>query len=306
MKTVLFFIALFLVIAVIAYTWYNRDSDRIMLTFATAMMIGAFGFITKESISNKTEEYTKEIPIVVFYGLPKYYPLNIKAPYTRDMMLSIPSIQEEDLPKNKIINTDFGSKIYFDAIQFTLIATIFERYARAWNVKVKKIVTPTGEDLSFSSIHREGKLFRLQEVMQQLPDNYFVKAKLYDAMPQEFEKSAMFPPDTQINITKNTDKDVTIVFQNKYINFSVNLTYIGTRQGVGEYSDVLGLPYAVDMQNFDNSNKYWHSVYLMTLNVKQNSWLNGHPEMKNNRNWADSIVDVLDNKFNYETIRENR
>lgn len=307
MKTALMIFSVLLVIGVIVYAWLNRDSDRVILTFATAMMIGALGFITKESISNKTEKYTKEISIVVFYGLPKYSPLNINMPFTKEMMICSQEIQENDLPKNEqnALDIGFGSKMYFDAIQYAIITTIFERYSRSWNVKAKKIITPDGEQLSWQSLNNIGKAYSIGEVLQKLPENYFVKAKLYETLPNGFGKNAIFPPDTKITIEKNSDYEITETFKNKFITLSIKLTSQSSSVGIGEYSRILGVPSAMDRRNAPESDKYGNSVYLMQIDIEQNILLNGHPDMVNYRNWADSIVELLDNKFNYVTIKEN-
>ncbi|MFA6188151.1 MAG: hypothetical protein WC680_02615 [Sulfuricurvum sp.] len=307
MKTALIIFSVLLVIGVIIYAWLNRDSDRVILTFATAMMIGALGFITKESISNKTEKYTKEIPIAVFYGLPKYSPLNINMPFTREMMICSQEIPEQDLPKNEHNSVDigFGSKMYFDAIQYAIITTIFERYSRAWNVKAKKMITPNGEQLSWQSLNDAGTTYPIGEVMQKLPENYFVKAKLYETIHHGFGDQVILPPDTKISIEKNSDYEIAETFKNKYITLSIKLISQGSSIGIGEYSKILGIPSAMDRRNAPESDKYGNSVYLMQIDVEQNILLNGHPDMVNYRNWADSIVELLDNKFNYETIREN-
>jgi hypothetical protein len=43
---------------------------------------------------------------------------------------------------------------------------------------------------------------------------------------------------------------------------------------------------------------------MIEISIKQNYWLNGHPEMKKYRNWADSISELLNSQFNYEIIRD--
>ena len=56
--------------------------------------------------------------------------------------------------------------------------------------------------------------------------------------------------------------------------------------------------------NHEDMIGYGTSNFIITIDVIQNIWFNGHPEMKIYRNWADTIVNTLDSTFNYNYIQE--
>ena len=116
---------------------------------------------------------------------------------------------------------------------------------------------------------------------------------------------AIFPPDTEIEINlSEDDKEQSMKFTTKYISLEINMRHTTSIIGIGEYSRLLGMPSTISLGS-EEVNKLGNSVYLLDINVQQNYWLNGHPDMKKHRNWADSIVELLDSKFNYEIIHEN-
>ena len=306
-KIILIAVSAILIGLVIIYSWFNRDSDRVILTLVTAMTIGSLGFITKESISNKAESFSRTFPVAVFYGLPNYTPLNIKLPYSFDLRMCLQNLNPKDIPetKNEIVDIDFASKKYFDAIEYLVTKTIFEKFGRGWNVKVRRIHTPNGESLSWSNTEDKGKEITIKEFLKFLPNNYFVKLGLQNDIPEPFGGKAVFPPDTVISIESNDKFSETLMsFSTKYISLDVKISQSSSSIGIGEYTKLFGIPSALDRRNAGEGDRLGNSVYLVEVNVKQNYWLNGHPEMKKHRNWADSISELLDSKFNYEIIRD--
>lgn len=306
-KIILIAVSAILIGLVITYSWLNRDSDRVILTLITAMTIGSLGFITKESITNKTESISRVFPVAVFYGLPNYMPLNIKLPYSFDLRMCLQSIEQKDIPEteSEVVDFDFANKKYFDAIQYLVVKTIFEKFGRGWNVKVRRIHTPNGESLSWSNTEDKGKEITIEEFFEYLPNNYFVKLGLLSNIPEPFGGKAVFPPDTDINIESGDNFSETLMqFSTKYISMDIKLSQSSSSIGIGEYSKLFGITSALDRRNSGEAGKLGNSVYLVEVNIKQNYWLNGHPEMKKHRNWADSIAELLDSKFNYEIIRD--
>jgi len=291
---------------VITYSWFNRDSDRVVLTLLTVMTIGAFGFIAKELISNKIERISKEIPVAVFYGLPDYRPLNIKLPYSFDLNLCIQNIAQKEIPKNNndTVDIEFASKIYFDAVQYIFIKTLFERFGRSWFVNAKRTRGSSGDSLSRQHVPEKGKEILIADILKYIPDNYFVKLGMYKNLTEPFGGKAIFPPSTDIKVETNPRGQQTkMMFATTYISLNITMSMSSSTIGLGEYSRMMGLSPVID-RNDPQSGKYGNSVFLIELIAEQNFWLNGHPEMKKHRIWAESIINLLDSHFNYESIRE--
>ena len=305
-KIILIVISATLIGLVITYSWFNRDSDRVVLTLITAMTLGSLGFITKESISNKIEIDSKVFPVAVFYGLPNYMPLNIKLPYSFDISMCLQNINPEEIPKKEIVDLDFANKKYFDALQYLIVKTIFEKFHNGWNVKVKRIHTPNGVALSWSNSEEKGKEIKIQEFFKHTPNNYFVNLELQNDIPDFHGGKAIFPPDTSYSIETNDKHNSSLIKMNtKYISMDIKFSQSSSSIGIGEYSKLLDIPSALDRRNAGSvADKLGNSVYMIEISIKQNYWLNGHPEMKKHRNWADSIIELLNSQFNYEIIRD--
>jgi hypothetical protein len=305
-KVILIAISTILIGLVIIYSWLNRDSDRVILTLVTAISISALGFITKESISNKLETASKEFPVAVFFAAPDYKPLNIKLPYHFDLSMCLQNIPESELPKNEsgAVDISFAQEKYFDAIQFVLVKSIFEKFGQGWNVKVRRTHTPNGMSLSWQNSESTGNEILLKDFLSKIENNFFIDNDLIDTDLGVFGGKAIFPPDLLFEIQES--KDTTgnaIKLKTKYISMDIILSKSSSSMGIGEYSKFFNIPSAFDRRNGPEANKYGNSVFLVQTNIKQNYWLNGHPEMKKYRNWADSIAELLDTKFNFETIR---
>lgn len=305
-KITLILISVALICLVITYSWFNRDSDRVILTLVTAMTLGSLGFITKESISNKTESISKTFPVAVFYSIPNYTPLNIKLPYGFDLHMCLQNIKPDDLPKTNIMDFDFANEKYFDALQYLIVKTIFEKFGQGWNVNVKRIHTPNGESLSWSNSEGKGKEIKIKEFFKQIPNNYFVNLGLQNDIPNFHGGKAIFPPDISYNIETNDKSNSSLIkFNTKYISMEIKLSYSSSIIGIGEYSKLFGISSALDRRNAgSDTDKLGNSVYMIEISIKQNYWLNGHPEMKKHRNWANSITELLNSQFNYEIIRD--
>jgi len=295
-----------LIIGVIVYSWFNRDSDRVILTLITAMTIGALGFITKESISNKTEEVSKEFPIAVFFGIPDYRPLNIRLPYGHELSMCLQEIEETDLPDDsKNIDISFGEEKYFDALQYVIVKEIFGRYSKSWNVVAKQTQIPSGKSLSWQSLGDTGKEVNIGDILKYFPDNYFLNRGIHRNIPSHFGGKAIFPPSTKISVENAENfKKTTIKLETTYIDVDIVLSQLGSSVGIGEYSQLLGLTTSRQHINVGDQQRYGNAVFLLEVKAEQNLWLNGHPEMKTHRNWVNSIIELLDNTFNYELIRE--
>lgn len=306
MKIAFIIISFILVCLIIAYSWFNRDSDRVVLTLITAMTIGALGFITKESISNKKEVFSKQIPIAVFYGLPEYRPLNIRQPYSLDLDICAMNINPDEIQSRdkNIIDIEFAQDRYFSAIQFIVITTIFKKFSHSWNVEAKRTITPDGDMLRWKRFEDPGKEISIKDFFTKMPNNYFVKLGLHDEFLDAFGGKAVFPPNININIDDSIKGQLLVSFSNRYIAMNIRLSKSSSSVGVGTYSKLLGIPSGLDRRNAPESDKYGHSNFFMEIDVSQNWWLNGHPDMKKNRNWANSVAELLDAQFNYEYIRD--
>ena len=306
-KIILIALSAIFIGVVIIYSWFNRDSDRVVLTLMTAMTIGAVGFIAKESISNKLEKFSKEIPVAVFYGFPDYMPLKIQLPYSYDLELCMQSIDPKDIPVNDLnrVDLDFAGDKYFDAIQFAVISTIFHGFEKSWNIKTTQTRTPHGQSLSWRNIKEEGGVITASEFLNNLSDNYFVKLGLHNNL-ELFGGKAMFPPNTKVEVSSEeiNYRNLRISFTNRYITLIIKIWQSESSVGVGEYKKLLGLSNELNPLTSSYDDKYGNAVYLIEVSAEQNYWLNGHPEMQKYRNWANSITNLINNKFNYEHIRE--
>lgn len=304
MKIGLIILSAALLISVLIYTLFNRDSDRVILTFVTAMTIGALGFITKESISNKVERFSKEFPVAVFFSAPDYKPLNIKLPYYYDLAMCLQAIKEEDLPKHKeTVDINFGQNTYYDALQFLIIAELFKRFSNGWHVVAKQTQMPGGKSLSWQSHESPGKEVSLTHVLSRLGQNYFVRLGAGNNVSEGLGGKALFPPNTEISLNTNDSYKTVISLSTRYISINITLSKSASFVGIGEYSTLLGLTSNRQPVNLGDNHKYANAVYLLEIQAEQNFLLNGHPEMKKYRNWANSIIELLDNTFNYEAIR---
>ncbi|MBD3670359.1 MAG: hypothetical protein HUJ29_06250 [Gammaproteobacteria bacterium] len=307
-KIILIALSTLLVSIIIAYSWFNRDSDRVVLTLVTAMTLGALGFITKESISNKVETFKTEFPVVAFYGLPEYRPLNIKLPYSFDLGMATQNICPEDIPKGdgEHIDIDFGSKIYFDALTYSIVHTLFKNFSNGWNVKAKRVSTPSGESISWQRSDDKGKEITVTEFIDTyFPSNYFFKQGMLKDLPEVFGGKAIFPPGTKITSEVNKDfNQLSITFETDYLTLVLKVNKSSSSVGIGEYSKSFGLPSFITAGENNDNNKIANSVYSMEISGTQKVLLNGHPEMKKHRNWANSLIESLETTYSYTLIRE--
>lgn len=304
MRSGLIVFSICLILAVAVYSWLNRDSDRVILTLVTAMTLGALGFITKESISNKEERISKIFPIAVFYGLPNYRPLNINLPYHHDLSMCLQELQPDDLPKEGgHVDIAFGQDIYFDALELVIVKEIFKRFSQGWNVAARQTKTPNGISLSWRSLGDQGDEVLLSDVANQLSGNYFVNLGVHDSAPRSFGGKAILPPGTKISIHREEANKMTIKLTNTYVDLSISLTRSASSMGIGEYARLLGV--GRNQAEVSHKNSYANSVYILDMEAVQTLWLNGNPNMKAHRNWADSIFELLDSTFNFENISED-
>jgi len=284
--------------AVIIYTFNNHNSSRVLSSFATAMMVAVIGFAANEAISNKTEKFSREFPVVVFYSLVDYRPLNINLPYSHYLNRCTQTIKPSDIPQEpeKYANTNFDRIIYLDALQYILITSTFDKFTMGWNTKTRRIQNPSGGSLHWSSSDDIGKEISFAKFMKEnLPNNYFVKLGPNHGLPTPMGDKVILPPDTDIQIaTKGNGMLMTL--KNKFISMKIEISWLSGSQGIGEYSKLLGGEPSFPTRNL---------VYLLNVSYEQNYWYNGHPEMEKYKNWADSIAEHLDAEFNFDVIREN-
>lgn len=288
MRTVWLVAGIAIIVVLFTYTWLNRDSDRVILTFFTAVLIGAIGFATKESVSNKNESYIRSFHVVSLYSAPSYMPVKIRFKYLGKLSQCIQNINKNDFPENDG-NMDilFAEEKYFDAFQYLILKEVFSTYRMSWLIDIEPAVM--GVYTNSLAPGMVGKEIEFSEVLNKIPDNYIVKNNLFD---KESKIKAMFPPGVDIKVEFENKNNFKVMFESKYISIIINLVKRGSSNQTGEYGKLLSLP--------STDNKYGMSTYKVTLEVKQQPLLNGNPKMKNYRKWADSLVDLLEREFSYE------
>ncbi len=300
MKSIYLGFAFIAVIAVAIYTFCNRDSDRVLLSFSTAIVIAVFGFIVNEAISNKTIKFSKEFPVAVFFELPNYQPLFIRLPYSWDLGMCMQSIKSADRLNSaqSQIDLEYAQNKYFEALQYIVIKDIFQQFNNGWDTETKRIIAPSGEMLSTKYGKESGKEINFAKFIQQsIPNNYFVKSNPLIPVLQLLSDTSIFPPDTDIKITLEGDHSFLIFLETKYISVAVKLSKLLLSPGIGEYARMFPAHTA-------HGHDAGTATYMMSVSVEQAVLLNGNPEMKKHRKWADTLVTMLDSTFNFERIRE--
>jgi hypothetical protein len=300
MKMVFIALAAFIISLVFAYSWLNRDSDRVILTLFTAIIIGAIGFVTKESISNKVEKFSSEFPVAVLFTSPDYKPpMNFNAPYFFDMQMCMQAIDLVDLPDDtNQLDIKYGQSKYFSILQFIILKTIFDRFSQGWDVTSKEIRMPSGMQLLWSASDKKGDEIEIDSLLSQIPNRDIIDACKKPLEGRLRGHKAFFPPKTEVQVSADDVSEAfSVKMKNKFIEINIVLTSLYASVGHGDYAADKGF-ISVNVQN-------GHAVYLMNVDIKQNPWLNGHPEMKCHRSWAESVLTLLENTFDYERIRQN-
>ncbi|MYM60056.1 hypothetical protein GTG28_12555 [Vibrio sp. OCN044] len=301
MKVILLIFAFSLLISIMLYSWFNRDSDRVILTLLTAIIFVTLGFITKETISNKKEELSTEFPVVAFFSIPSYLPMNIKLPYQHELWLCLQTLRPEDLPAG----IGEGGGKYFDALEYLIVTEIFKKFNQSWNVVAKQTTMPEGKLLTFNPSDNPGKEVLLTEFLKYFSHNYFVRP---DVRPRknallESQIKAIFPPNTEFSVEHDDRFKKTIIsITNWYIKMNVTFSKSVSYLGIGEYQKLM-YGTTEPLKTVDQQ-QHGTAVFMLKIDIEQTRLLNGHPDMKAHRNWANSIVELLDNTFNYEQIRE--
>lgn len=300
MKTVLISLSIILVALVALYTWFNRDLDRVVLTFVSVLTLGAFGFIAKESISNKPEEYSKTIPIVVLYEKPSYRPLNISFPYTFDLGYALQNIPQTMFPKEEeSIDIGFASDVYFEAMLYVILKKVAFIHAHGWELNHKVIHNPMYKTVNYGSKSDEGDLHEFGEFLSLVPNKYGIHDVL--DLPKSFGGQFKLPPSMTINaVESDSTKGFEMLLSNRYVSLKISFISNGSSAGIGDYVKLADLDDAYSQIGGPAGN----SSYSLEISAKQNWWLNGHPEMKKYKLWIESLISILDSEFNYELIRQ--
>lgn len=304
MKLTLIIITGFLLFAILLYTWLNRDSDRVVLTLASVVMIGTLGFFTKESISNKLETFEVKFPVAVMYSTPNYLPLNIRLPYGHDMSMCIQNIDSTDLEygQGRSVDIGYAQDIYSDVLEYIVIKSLFDHFHQGWLVETESFRSPNGISMRWSPIETNGKAFSFSETLDLLSDNYFVKKNLQQSVGLRFQgDTGYFPPNTRIEIDKGqAGFKTSIIIDSGLIDLEINLQKMSSSVGIGEYEQLLGI-----QGGQASSKNLGTSMFLFSIKYTQDIWRNGNPDMKKHRQWADSIVSLLQSTFDFNQIRED-
>lgn len=301
MKNIYLGLAIVAFVFVAVYTVCNRDSERVLLSFSTVVAIAVVGFFANEVISNKPEKFSKEFPVAVFFESPNFKPLSIRLPYSHDLGMCMQSIRPADQPDTTQapIDLHYAQDKYFEALQYIVIKDIFQKFQMGWDAETKRIHVPNGEILSTKYGKESGKEINFAKfIKQNIPNNYFVKLNPLVPVLQPLSDTSIFPPGTDIQITTEMDHTFSISFKTALISVAVKLSKLQLSSGIGE-------EYARMLPTHTAHGQYaGTATYMMSVSAEQTVLLNGNPEMKKHRKWADTMAALLDSTFNFESLRE--
>jgi len=278
------------------------------------MFVGSLGFITKESISNKSEKSEKIIPVAIFYEIPSYQSIDLPLTYNSELSFFVESVGNVEKPLNYEEYPEIGGKLYFEALEMVIFKNLFSRYKSNWYATVEHYMTPNGMQTLWEYGTDKGQNISYLDFFKLNPSNRFMRFKRYKMRP--FNEKMVLPPNTIIKY-ESINNSSKYTLKNKFVTVELMVSRKSSSAGVGEFSELIddklltkakmdaGEKEKGLSKTISSFTKGFHnSVYLISINIEQNIWYNGHPDMKKYRHWADSIVDTLESKFSYELIRE--
>ncbi len=283
-----------MILGISLYTWQNRASDRVLLTFFTVLFAGTIVFIAKETISNKIEKISEEISVVVLYGHDNM-PLPLQLPYLPELIFFLKALTaKQRTPSQTHVDIKQGSELYFPAVVYAVIKKAMSPFISGWDSEIIQYSSPDG----VTTESRGGTLNGKQVDLRYLYDLFKFQLQFEDESQifnsSHFQKYYQ-PPNTDIQVTEATDFLCKIEFKNRFITLAISIKIGHHSMGAGEYTTLIGLP----------EDQTGSATFRIIAEVTQNRLLNGHPDMITHRKWANTIIDGIVRDFSYDKIRSN-
>ncbi|QGQ26262.1 hypothetical protein F1728_27870 [Gimesia benthica] len=294
MKISFIALAVFIILGISCYTWFNRASDRVVLTFFTAMFVGAIGFTAKEAISNKVESRSEEISVATFYGRRDYRPILLRLPYRTELTIFTQSATiPARTPDDSHIDISYGADLYFPAITYAILSKSLSAFSGGWDSEIVRLKGPGFTNIQSRGGSRTGTKVTLNELYDSFGFDVEFDEDQQAFQPNTFQQYFL-PPHTTYRLNEETEHSRSIEFRNRYITLTIQIQKGGSSIGIGEYDSFISP---------DDNSQVGHSVFQVTGTVIQNRLLNGHPDMARYRKWADTVIDTIVQDFSFEAIR---
>ena len=292
MKTFILLTALTVGVLASIYAWSNRSSDRVVTTFFTAVFLGSIGFFAKEVLSNEVVERKEQVNVVVFYGLD-LQPLDLKLPYLTELTFYVQSVDAGGTTSaGGFVDIKRGQSLYFEAVCYAVLCRCLGPYSGGWDCQVRRDSGPSSESRVSSHGEKTDLVYSLKKLFGFFGHDPTLVNSQQAFRDEDYFQNYYFPPGTRISSTMNTASEKSVSFANRYVTIDIVIRVDRSSIDTGFYQQFLK----------DAPGTTANSMYRVEVSMRQNVFLNGHPEMERYRRWADQIADTLVNDFDYDRI----
>jgi hypothetical protein len=301
-------VSLFVVVIAAWLVFLNRDSEKVMQTFLSALAIGTVGVLITILFSLKEEMRELEFPTLFTYeraSLMPWRPGHITFLYPPSEMYAsihlqaLAKLHPEVFMKGK---DNQGTDLYGDVALRLVFDSLVQVFSMNWDQKITSINLPVVNRKTFGpnqpGVKSDVKSW--DEIAALFPKSYALRAPVFGV-----GKFAV-PPGTEISGKEERFQDgglhkTSILLVNKFVDVEIVIAFIGGEGTIGMYSLVTNL-------SEEETLKFWTSSYLISMKAKFNAYRSGHPDMPKYKNWVNNIFetvrDQLDSQRSWERAKD--
>ena len=271
--------------------WMNRNSEKIISAVIPISVAALAGVYMAVFVFGGEPPKVSEFPTMFFFEAPDNLPISLPFRPILRSLFRVPVLLQT---KPDALQGDKAVTVYHHLLQIAIIDNLIFRYRTSWRVKVTKFETSQGTQLSAQPVDGgAGRIVSTQELETALAGNYF--ASQHDAITNQIA----VPPDTAMKIMPphldDNFEQSTISFENPFVRLTIQIHFSSWGVLFGEYRLMLGQP-------SDTNTPLREITFIVSTRTEFKRLRSGHPDMPKYKEWAQQIVDELQNELDEQTI----
>ena len=266
----------------------NRSSELIISKVIPAIIVGLVGTFLTILFSLKENHVQEHTIAALIAHAERMTPLEeIKHDYHM--------FYGGDLHSPRcFINPIKGQELFdfhFNLMTTEIIHSIFKTFQALKHKPDGEMFSISGYPKSLdSSLQR--KFYTWEEYINIFAGDPYLFEALKQFNPIIFKDHFMtVPKDTEIYFT-NSAHEKEIGFKNEYVSYSIRIHQSSGERNINEWAWILNL-------EEKEKEEYWISKFIIEQEITSNKFRSGHPKMEKYEKWANEILSIIKEKYDY-------
>lgn len=302
---VMVFVIMAVIIIVGYLLWLNRGSEKIfdaLLVILTTTLVTGLGSLL---VILRPAHLAEEFVTVFIYDSKEDYPLLVQSYPIRkrlgidSALWSKPRGNQGQQHGNAVPEKSNVNERLLDFLMRSMVERIFEQFHNAWSIEAKTWSVPGADQYSWGPSQDAERLPKIELLKDNLLEGMASEGNVFASSRAEtgglFSKVAL-PPGTDVSYHARDGKRE-LLLSNSFVQLRITAHFNSMGVLQHEYYDVFQL-------DQHDRNRYRQVSFSVKATADFSSWRAGWEMMTHQKRWAESVIMLLREKFDWAPVAE--